>query len=577
MRLSSHIPVACLFAIAIAACGGDETAILEDEETPLPDGDFWQAGDADEPPEPGKADAVLGGRTLPTSVDGSDSAVWSVSRQWGSKVDVDFLPYFRKSDNLTWNQAYARFIEGLEPIQGVNGHKTYRVRNPWGRVLPIAALECAEQGIFLRISFAAWFKLPFFMEAIDGAGTRVFAGHFGFRTKNGSYKNFPLFKTRYRDHSSSASASNWQRDTALRGLKLGSDDDQSAVLGTANAGFGTYADELHANKRVGYFTRLLLLYFGSVNLADPANTFHLAPDALRAGDLLLERWQRAGIGHSLNVKHVEPLPNGKLSAELASGSMPRRQAVWESAVTSRRYFLADVAGGPGNNYSGVPYAKLGGGVRRWRVATAYNGAWVNSVPADSSSAWINSTNLTAIAARPARFDQLLAVSDPAVRRGELIAALTSVRAHLRGKPAACTSRETREGLIDDLIALEWEDNGLTRAEAEPLYRRYEDYLAPPVVYDRSRVCCFNSSTPAMADIAIAYNKAQERATSQCRPPLPFTFENLPTFKAYAVSIGRGGDWVDWRADEPCPQSSLTVDTLAQNQMAGYCSIRSELP
>ncbi len=562
--------------LSVVACGGEVDEVIDDE-TPLPEGDFWQAGDADEPPEPGKADAVLGSRTLPTSDDASDSAVWSVTRQWAAKVDVDFPPYFRRSDNLTWNQAYARFIEGMEAIPSLDGRKTYKVRNPWGKTLPIAALECAEQSIFLRVTFAAWFKLPYFMEAIDGAGTRVFAGHFGFRTRTGLYKNFPLFKTRYRDYSATATATNWPKDTSLRALKLGGDDDQSGVLGLAKATYGTYADELHANKRVGYFVRLLLLYFGSVNLADPANTFHVKADALRAGDILLERWQRAGIGHTLNLKRVTKLSSGLFEAELASGSMPRRQAIWESATMSRRYFLAEIAGGTGSNWDGIPYARLGGGLRRWRVPVVHNGSWVNVVPAESSAAWINSTDLAAIGARPARFEQILAQTDPTVRRGELVRALASVRSHLHDKPAACTSRETRESLIEELIQLEADDNGMSRDDAELLYRRYEDYLAPPMVYDRSRVCCFNTSTPAMADLAVAYNREQERRTQQCRPPLPFIADNLATFKAYAVSVGRGTEWRDWRADEPCPQSTLVADTLAPNQMAPYCSVRGQLP
>jgi hypothetical protein len=132
--------------------------------------------------------------------------------------------------------------------------------------------------------------------------------------------------------------------------------------------FGAYLDEIHLNKRAGHFTALMLVWFGSVNLADPANTFHVKAASIRTGDILLERWQRAGIGHTLNVKSVVSRPNSKLAVELASGSMPRRQAVWESSITSRRYFITEYMGGPGQNDDGIPYAKLGGGLRRWRSA-----------------------------------------------------------------------------------------------------------------------------------------------------------------------------------------------------------------
>lgn len=564
-------------AVALSGCGGT-VGDAPDEGDPAPEGSFWEAGDADEPPAPGKADAVLGARAVPSSADASTTAVWEVTRQWSSKVDADFLPYFRKSDGLTWNQAFAQFVEKLETTTSVNGYKTYKLTNPWGKTLPIGALECAEQAMFLRVTFSAWFRLPFFLEAVDGKSTRVFAGHFGFRTLAGRYTNFPEFKTKYRDGSATATAANWPKDAALRVKALGADDDQSAILGQSGATFGTYLDELHANKRVGHFTMLMLVWFGSVNLADPANTFHLKPEALRAGDVLLERWQRAGIGHTLNLKRVERLANGKFSVQLASGSMPRRQSLWETAVTSRRYFTNDYMGGQGTTYEGVPLARLGGGLRRWRVATVYNGGWSNTVPGESAAGWISSNDVAQIAARPAAFEQLLDVPDPAVRRSELTGALAASRAYQKDHPASCSNREKREGLLNDLADLESDEHAWGRDEFERRYRTYDDYVFPQLQYERSRVCCFNSSTAQMAALALGYDRAQQQATGQCKVPLPFTSENFPTFKAYAAQLGRAADWKDWRADEPCPQQALAADTVSPSlAMVPYCDIRGSLP
>lgn len=70
----------------------------------------------------------------------------------------------------------------------------------------------------------------------------------------------------------------------------------------ADAHFGADLDEVHLNKRAGYFTVLALDYLGSMNLADSANTYNIVPDTLRAGDVLVERWQRSGIGHTLVVQ-----------------------------------------------------------------------------------------------------------------------------------------------------------------------------------------------------------------------------------------------------------------------------------
>jgi hypothetical protein len=578
-------PLALTVLVSLAACGGVEepgegTAdeVVVDELEPTVDGDFWSAGDADEPPQPGtdKADAILGPRALPTSADATSTAVWSVTRQWSAKVNVDFAPYFTKAEGLTWNEAYARFIEKLEPTTSVGGYRTYKLTNPWGKTLPIAALECAEQSMFLRVTFAAWFGLPFFLEAIDGSGTHVFAGHFGFRTKTGVYRNFPTFKTAYKDHTATAKLSSWPKDTALRARKLGSDDNQDGIAPGGKV-FGTYLDELHANKRVGHFTMLVLLYFGSVNLAGAANTFHVKAEAVRAGDVLLERWQRAGIGHALNVKRVEKLPNGKLSVELASGSMPRRQALWEGPVTSRNYFLNNYTGGPGTNYDGVELATLGGGLRRWRVPVVHNGGWINTVPGDSAAAWINSSDKAAIAGRLAQFEQLLDVPNPAVRRSELSAALAAARQYQRERPASCSNREKRENLISELAALEAEDRYWSRAQSEQQYRAWEDYVFPLLAYDRAKVCCFNSSTAAMGRVAIDFNKERQMASRQCLPPVPFTAENMPTFKAWAQQNGRSG-WLDWRADEPCPQSSVTTDQLASvTGQAAFCSLNPSLP
>jgi len=89
---------------------------------------------------------------------------------------------------------------------------------------------------------------------------------------------------------------------------------------------------------------------GQVNvqvLADPANAYNLVPDAVRPGDVLIERWQRVGIGHTLVVKDVVVLGEGNLDAALVSGSMPRRQGKWESGVVSKSYFTNENTGGEG--------------------------------------------------------------------------------------------------------------------------------------------------------------------------------------------------------------------------------------
>ena len=144
------------------------------------------------------------------------------------------------------------------------------------------------------------------------------------------------------------------------------------------AAFGAYLDELHLNKRAAYFTVMALDYLGSMNLADSANTYNLRPDTVRPGDMLIERWQRSGIGHTLVVKEVAVLGEANLDLTTISGSMPRRQGKRESGVASKGYFTSAYAGGPGENLDGDAYARLGGGAKRFRVAKNVNGYWTNT-------------------------------------------------------------------------------------------------------------------------------------------------------------------------------------------------------
>src|SRR5204863_2127227 len=184
-------------------------------------------------------------------------------------------------------------------------------------------------------------------------GQRIFLGHFGFRTAAGRYKGTPNFRLAYSDYSARGrvALANWPHDTRLHARHLSDSDGNDFIA--QDAGFGAWADEALLNKRVGWFLLYLLDYFGSMNLADDANTFPLVPGAIRTGDFLLERWQKNGIGHTLIVKSVTPVDGGKLGVELGSGSMPRRQPLWEDSASSRCYFLSEITGGAGNAHDGT--------------------------------------------------------------------------------------------------------------------------------------------------------------------------------------------------------------------------------
>ena len=374
-------------------------------------------------PAAGKEDSA-NRRGLLVNTDTSRTQVWTARNRW---EDRD-TPAARQAglawgadSGLTWDEKYARWILSMERTASVGGDDTFLLTTPWGKSLPSPSLECAELSIFLRITFAAWYELPFFLEAVDSNGQRVFFGHNGVRTANGRYASTPEYAIQYADHSGQppADVRDWPRDEALRRRLLAGGVDEQPMLGEG-ATFGTYADEIHLNKRAGHFLLLALNYIGSANLADTANTYNIVPEAVRAGDSLLERWQRVGIGHTLVVKEVTALGEGNLDVALVSGSMPRRQGVWESGVRSKQYFTDERTGGEGENSDGDRYAALGGGLKRWRVTKNIDGYWTNTWMQADEAHWINCTDLARIAARPARFEQLLGQISPEDARDGLL-------------------------------------------------------------------------------------------------------------------------------------------------------------
>jgi len=256
----------------------------------------------------GKADAVTGRKGLPVSIDNEATSVWEVTNQWEGRDPAAGIAWGENS-GLTWEQKYERWVASLErmPAHG-SSRETFNLTTPWGKTLPAPALECAEAAIFLRVTFASWYKLPFFLEAADRDG-RIYFGHFGMRREDGRFSRTPDFRTRYEDFSSQADAVRdggaWPSDSSLRNKKIpGSFDDGQPALGE-DLHAGAYFDEIYLNKRVGHFMITTLAYFGSIHLADSRNTFNLKPEAIKAGDVLVERWQSTGIGHVLVIMEVD--------------------------------------------------------------------------------------------------------------------------------------------------------------------------------------------------------------------------------------------------------------------------------
>jgi hypothetical protein len=579
-----------MMAFLLVACAQEEGADVD----PLEASDFEMDDKYGKPVmdldgELGKADSATGGKTLAASGDNSETQVWSVWNQW---EDTD-TPDARKegiawgaNSGLTWEEKYRAWINSLEPAESTEGYgsyTTYMLTTPYGRTLLAPRLECAETAIFMRSTFASWHHLPFIMQAHDPSAGTVYFGHFGIRTKNGKYANTPKFRSYYNDYEGTAASeysTNWPRDNKLRKRKISSNGDDENTFLCEGCMAGAYFDEIFLNKRVGHFQVWVLTYTGSMHLASSQNTFNLKPEAVSAGDVLLERWQKNGIGHTLVVKKVEALEGGNLDAQLASGSMPRRQPKWEDGASSKSYFTNTYCGGPGENESGDAYAALGGGLKRWRQPVVRNGYWVLEVPASDHDVYINSSDYTALADRIDQFEQLLGSLSPEDQQQFLISKIDEKRLHLQNFPASCAARTAREDAFTELYALSMLHFNQSKQEVDAAHRTIADYVFAELEYPLSKTCCWNSTTPAMYQIIMDYNLGitYNHDTQECYPPEIFMWKEggYHAFKAHAATMNMADQWVDWTEDEPCAAANVESDKEKEHSWTAMCEIKDAL-
>lgn len=518
---------------------------------------------------------------------GASTEVWAVTNQWADRQTTAAKAAgvaWGANSGLDWEQKYERWISSFRRVPRQPYGNTIQIPTPYGdRVLGAPTLECAEVGLFLRIAFSSWYHLPFFLEGWNSQARQpLYAGHFGFVNRAGArVANFPEFRTRYRDNERSwRPGMAWPSDSALRGYHLGSDDAVPWITSPANAGAGAFFDEAFLNKRVGYFARLVLLYFGSVNLADGSNMFHAKPQSLAPGDLLIERWQRVGIGHVIPVVRVTQPTDGRFAVEVISGSMPRRQPVWDEPATARRYFTLSNTGGEGMASDGTPYARLGGGLRRWRTAVLQAGQWMNNIAPEERENAIDDTDLATISARPTTFGEILVVPSVADQRAALLSTIDAARMHLRMYPSSCSARTRREDAFEALYRLEQENGGTSREAVNAQRRVIEDFVFSELNYEQSRTCCWNGSNAAMASIILDYAAKEQRdnaARGMCAAPTVFRAEGVSgsndgfqRWRAHAATLGRSADWRAWSADEPCGGRVSPDDQRSERGAAFVC-------
>jgi len=565
--MTRTIAIAILTA-ALAACSTDDPAAFDEADELLP-GELL-----------GKEDSA-GVPGLSASGNFADTQAWVVENQWEDRDTANARRAgiaWGENSGLNWDEKFARWIGSLQKTPSVTTWgDTFQLSTPWGKTLPAPKLDCADTAILLRASFAAWYKLPFYLVGYDG-GRRVYFGHFGIRTASGNWNSMPRFARDYRDDSSMAAADYgraWPKDSALRARGVQTGDEQT-FLGPGLR-TGAYLDEIHLNKRAGHLIRLLLIYMGSANLADSLNTYNLVPEALRTGDFLLFRRARSGSGHTMVVVRAEHLPDGQLEAEDVYGNLPPAQPAWQSSAESKRNFTNDEGGGPSTNSSGEIYSHIGGGLKRFRVAKNVGGFWTNAWMAGDEASWINDRDYDRVAARPAQFAGLLGEVSPEQRRDMLLGVIQAKRQHLSQYPASCSAREAREAAFDELYVLMQDEFGMTREEVDRTYRTFDDYVFAELDYLRSPTCCWNRTNAQMVRIILDY--AQTLQASGCTVPVVFkrTAGAYRVFSDYAAATGRAAQWVPWSEDESCPQRSNADDTEAAHDWTAWCSLGGSTP
>jgi hypothetical protein len=572
------ITLALLFAPGCAADGGD----LDENGKPTLDGTGYQET------EGGKADGLSGRRGPNASFDNGPTQVWSVSRDWSDRDSAAGLAWGANS-GLSWDEKFSAWVDSLER----NGDDTFVLTTPYHRNFDAPDLECAETAMFLRIAFANWYELPFFMEAADG-GKRIYFGHMGIITSDGdAWGQMPNFKTRYPDFSSQeaqvmADPSLWPEDAALRGRKIGGNSsDAQTAFDDAHA--GTYFDEIFLNKRVGYFLTIQLAFLGSMNLADSANTFNLKPASFKPGDFLVERFNASGIGHTIVIKEVRDLDGtieidgttvAQREAEVISGSMPRRQGDWEGPTPARFYFLNSAFGGEGS-------VEFGAGLKRFRSPVEVDGKWTNVVLNRYSADYVNSNRHDELVARQDVYAELMPQLDPAQRMVALLAKVESDREWLRDHPSSCSARTSRETFFNAVYEA-GEALGMSKTEVDAQHRTLEDYVFAELVYDVSKTCCWNSSTNEMYQVAMKYNEClmgeatdsecdalDDADKGMCQPARVFmnrddSGDGYKIFADFAAANGK--TWVAWSADESCQQAGVAEDTQEVSTVTDYCAL-----
>ena len=184
MNTNRALLLALVALVALTSACSDEDSVEPDPSSPdaMSDNDraYLDEYGVDNAFDPlvtgGKEDST---RTGPRVAWEQTDTVWAISHQW-TEVSAEEGLAWEANSGLTWEQKYAAWVNALPTQERTPSGTSFTVITPYGLELPAPVLECAEVAMFLRVAFASWYGLPFYMTA-SSDGSPIYIGHFGFR------------------------------------------------------------------------------------------------------------------------------------------------------------------------------------------------------------------------------------------------------------------------------------------------------------------------------------------------------------------------------------------------------------
>ena len=205
-----------LLSLAMVLATGCTT---DDPDGPTADGDETETLDPGGPL--GKEDSA-GVPSLPVTGDYASTQAWTVANQWEDTTTAEAKKAgmaWGENSGLTWDQKFSLWVGSFQQVESIEGwFKTIAISTPFQKAVNGPKVDCADLSLLLRITFAAWYRLPIYFVGYDG-NTPIYFGHFGVRTEAGKWSEAPSFGAQFADpgRASARSSTRFTSTSAPRG------------------------------------------------------------------------------------------------------------------------------------------------------------------------------------------------------------------------------------------------------------------------------------------------------------------------------------------------------------------------